>query len=319
MVKKGEGRSPRKGSASAAAPSAEEPLGHLIPIEAAEALRLQAGLAAGEGPPPENVRAALDVYVRQFDWWYGKQWHTILPDYVKRIVRRINPFVRRAQHGDCSSHALAEAVVGDWDSRNFVTAGGQALEALAIAIGKNCQKAIAEGVDVQRTEPADPSKLHLYTVKSGAVTRNTDIVSKMKINLRKAEKLARQSPGIGTVRLNYATCVGTLATTLADGVYRPSSAQFWSEVMELPEDKAVRLLWTVTESAAQWIRWPERNRRALVEEVAAYVGTAEDPERVDWEFLVRVVTQPPTAYKAEHVRRHGLAVARKKAILEEPG
>lgn len=300
-------------------PPGDGPLGHLIPIEAAEALRLQAGLVAGEGPPPENVKAALDVYVRQFDWWYGKQWHTILSNYVTRIVRRVNPFVRRAQHGDCSSRALAEAVVGDWDSRNFVTAGGQALEALAIAIGKNCQKAIAEGIDVQRIEPADPSKLHLYTVKSGAVTRNTDIVSKMKINLRKAERLARQSPGIGTVRLNYATCVGTLATTLADGVYRPSSAQFWSEVMELPEDKAVRLLWAVTESAAQWILWPERNRRALIEAVAAYVGAAEAPERVDWEFLVRVVTQPPAAYKAEHVRRHGLAVARKKAIMEEPG
>ena len=288
-------------------------------MEAAQALRLKAGLIGDEGPSAANVRAALDVYVRQFDWWYGKQWQTILGNYVTRIVRRVNPFVRRAQHGDCSSRDLAEAVVGDWDSRNFVTAGGQALEALAIAIGKNCQKAIAEGVDIQRVEPGDPSKLHLYTVKSGAVTRNTDIVSKMKINLRKAEKLARQNPGMGTVRLSYATCVGTLATTLADGVYRPSSAQFWSEVMELPEDKAVRLLWAVTEDAAQWIQWPERNRRALIDQVTVYVGVVGAPERVDWEFLVRVVTQPPSAYRAEHVTRHGLAMVRKKAIMEGAG
>lgn len=170
---------------------------------------------------------------------------------MQRIVRRINPYVRRAQHGDCSPEDLATALIADWDSRNFVTAGGQALEAMAIELCECGSKAIAEGVDIHRDDPSDKATIHLYVVKSGAVTRNTDIVSKMKTNLRKAERLARQNPSVVNVRLNYATCVGTTNTTLADGVWRPSSAQFWSEMTGLDEDRAIRLVWSITDAAAR--------------------------------------------------------------------
>ncbi|NJN64825.1 MAG: hypothetical protein HC882_08040 [Acidobacteria bacterium] len=138
-----------------------------ITLAQAEAIRADAGLATGEGPDAPQIRAAVEMYVGQFDAWYGKQWQHILKKYHARITRRVNPFVRRAQHGDCSAGELAAAIVADWDSRNFVTAGGQALEALAIAIGPHCQKAIAEGVDIQRADPANPATFHLYTVKSG--------------------------------------------------------------------------------------------------------------------------------------------------------
>ncbi len=272
-----------------------------------------AGLDEAEGPSPERIQAALDTYVAQFDSWYAGQLKRILDDYVS-IVRRINPYVRRAQYGDCTAHELAEAVVNDWDSRNFVTAGGQALEALAIAAGKDCQKAIAEGVDLQRTEPADASALHLYTVKSGAITRNTDIVNKMKQNLRKAEKLARQNPGIKNVRLNYATCIGTFRSTLADGVHRPSSPQFWSEVMELPEEKAIRLLWLITAESAKTITWVKVNRQAVIAQVAAYIAK-EGSDRVDWEFVVKATNFPWKSYAEEHKKRDAAARAKGAEIL----
>lgn len=296
---------------SASAPTAG------ITLAEAEAIRTKAGLGPGEGPDAAQIKAAVELYVGQYDAWYGKQWQQILKLYHSRIIRRINPFVRRAQHGDCSARELAEAVVADWDSRNFVTAGGQALEALAIAIGPHCQKAIAEGVDIQRADPADPATFHLYTVKSGAVTRNTDIVSKMKTNLRKAAMLAKQNPAIKNVRLNYATCVGTVNSTDADGILRPSSARFWAEVTDLPEDKAVRLLTVITSEAARWIQWPVANREALMAKVAVYIDELPSTGRPDWEYLVRCVTQPTKAYSAAHKKRHALAESAAAAVFAQ--
>jgi hypothetical protein len=286
-----------------------------IGSDVAAAIRARVGLADSEGPSVENIEAAVNVYVESFDFWYHQQWNTIRKNYVARLVRRINPFVRRGQLGDCTAQALADALIADWDSRNFVTAGGQALEAMAIAAGPNCQKAIAEGVDIQRSEPADPRVLHLYVVKSGAVTRNTDIVGSMKTNLRKAEKLALQNAGTKSVRLNYATCVGTPNSTLADGVHRPSSARFWSEILELDESRAIKLVWAITEEGARRISRPDLNRQALRAQVEAYVATEDGKRMVDWEFLIKVVTLPLEQYKLEHRQRDLAAVKAGEAVV----
>lgn len=290
---------------------------HVVGLERAEQLREEANLAEGEGPSAEQIQAAIDIYVGQFRTWYEKQLKQIAEKYDERIVRRINPYVRRAYRRDCTAEQLAESIVADWDSRNFVTAGGQALEALAIAIGKDCQKAIAEGIDIQRVAPEDPATIHLYTVKSGSITRNTDIVGKMKQNLRRAERLAKQNPAVGNVRLNYATCVGKFTSTLADGVHRPSSARFWSEVMDIPEDQAIKLLWLVTDEGAKSVSRSEARRRALIAQVATYIAKEEDPRVVDWDFLVKVATTPWRSYEEEHRRRDAAARVAGRTVLEE--
>jgi len=286
-----------------------------IDLKAAEQIRVNAGLGKGEGPSAQNVQAAVNVYIERFDFWYHRQWETIRKNYVTRLVRRVNPFVRRGQHGDCSAEVLALALVADWDSRNFVTAGGQALEAVAIAAGPHSQKAIAEGVDIQRSEPGNPGAMHLYVVKSGAVTRNTDIVASMKTNLRKAEKLALQNTATKSVRLNYATCVGTPSTTLADGVHRPSSAKFWSEILELDEVHAIKVIWAIIEEGAKRIVIPDLNRKALVAQVSTYVEKDDGSGLVDWEFMIKVVTLPMEKYKVEHKKRDLAATKRGHEVL----
>ena len=304
MAKANSGKTTQKAKPAPKGPN--RPL-NKITIEEAVHLLKEAGIPEGQGPTPELVQAGIAAYVHQFEFWYTKQWDTIISNYFARLIKRANPFVRRAQHGDATPMDLATALVADWDSRNFVTAGGQALEALAISIGKNCQKAIAEGVDIQRVIPTDSTKMFLYTVKSGAITRNTDIVSKMKTNLRKAERLAKQNPNITQVELNYATCVGTPSTTVADGIRRPSSACFWSEIMELSEDSAIKLLWAVTETASGMIALPDENRKVLIKRVATYLESSDFPSRTDWAYLIKAVTLPSTQIKAEHMRRDKLA------------
>lgn len=291
------------------------PRPNVVSIAEAGQIRATVGLARATGPSARKIQRALQTYVEQFDFWYTAQWTTILGNYVERVVRRINPYVRRAQHGDCTPEELATALVADWDSRNFVTAGGQALEAMAIDLGKDCEKAGAEGVDIERRPPRDPATVHLYVVKSGAVTRNTDIVGKMKQNLRAAARRLQQNPGVRNVVLNYATCVGTTNSTNADGVLRPSSARFWSEIMDVPEDKAMALVWAVTNAAAAVITRPEVNRRALVTQVAAYIANPRSPTRIDWEFLVKTVSKPPRSYRAEHGQRDTEARRRGEAVM----
>lgn len=290
----------------------------VITLAEAQKIRASVGLAKGVGPSPDRIQAAVQTYVEQFDFWYTKQWTSILDDYVERVVRRSNPYVRRTQHGDCTPTELAEALVSDWDSRNFVTAGGQALEAMAIAIGEHCKKAAAEGVDIERREPSDPSTVHLYVVKSGAVTRNTDIVGKMKQNLRAAAKRLKQNHDIKNVHLNYATCVGTTNSTDADGVLRPSSARFWSEITGVDEAQAMSLVWAVTGAAASSVTRPVKNRAALIAQVAAYIETTESSKQLDWGFLVQTVSEPVATYRAEHQRRDGVARARGDARMGKP-
>jgi hypothetical protein len=288
----------------------------VISLADAAAIRKAVGLGVGEGPSPERIQRAVQAYVEEFDRWYVDQWDRILKLYVKRVVRRANPYVRRAQHGDCTPAVLAAELVSDWDSRNFVTAGGWAMEAMAIELGQHCRKAAAEGVDIELCDPAEPSSVSLYVIKSGSVTRNTDIVGKMKDNLRAAEARLRQNKKVKHVTLNYATCVGTLATTFADGVRRPSSAAFWAEITGTEEERAMALVWAVASKAAESIVRPTRLRDALIAQVATYVAREDAPGRVDWEFLVRIVSEPPRTYVEEHKARDASARAAGAKVMD---
>jgi hypothetical protein len=78
--------------------------------------------------------------------------------------------------------------VEDYNSRNFVTAGGWAIEGLASNLNQTFQKSAAKGIDLQRSDPAT-NEHHLYVIKSGMVTRNSDIVGALKRHSRDAEKL----------------------------------------------------------------------------------------------------------------------------------
>jgi hypothetical protein len=73
--------------------------------------------------------------------------------------------------------------------------------------------------------------------------------------------------------------------------------------MSVSEEQAVRLLVAITSEAARWITRPMANREALIAKVATYIDEDPPSGKPDWEYLVRVVTQPPQSYKKEHVKR----------------
>lgn len=92
-----------------------------------------------------------------------------------------------------SAADVATRLVDDWAARNFVTAGGFAIEELAIGVGENVEKSSTEGIDLQEyTDTGGTLDYDLYVLKSGPVTQNSDILKALKTNSRKAEQLLRQ-------------------------------------------------------------------------------------------------------------------------------
>jgi sugar phosphate isomerase/epimerase len=136
------------------------------------------------------------------------------------------------------STSSAERLVDDYARRNFVTAGGWALEELAIESSPSLQKSTAERIDAQRQDPTT-SDYHLYVLKSGLVTRNSDIVNALKRHGRSAERLLRQGRATTNVHLNYVILQGKTESSFADGVARPASAEFWAEILGVAEDEAI--------------------------------------------------------------------------------
>ncbi|MBO0805307.1 MAG: hypothetical protein J2P25_19790 [Nocardiopsaceae bacterium] len=238
-----------------------------------------------------------------------------VPDYRNLIIKRINPFIRRVQLGALDTSAVARRLVEDYDSRNFVTAGGWALEALASDGSQDAQKSPAEGIDLQRFEPAT-GDYHLYVLKSGLVTRNSDIVKALKTNSRKAEKLLRQGRSTGSVRANWAVLAGKTTSSFEDGVRRPSSAEFWGEVFSLSQNEAVELTLAMTAAAGQLIRSNvELHLSALRLLIGDYIADRNSDDVVDWEFIARRNMQTPDRWRSEDRTRHARAIKR----LEETG
>jgi Type II restriction endonuclease EcoO109I len=269
------------------------------------------------GPDDAHIVAGVRGFVEAFDYWYIRFLEEkAIPQYRTNIVARINPFIRRIDCDGLSAEQTAERIVGTYAERNFVTAGGWALEEMAARAGLGVQKSPAEGIDLQRYDPANNDH-HLYVVKSGPITRNSDILSALKTNARHAEGRLRQAQGTAAVTANYATAFGTLKTTIKDGVRRPSSGMFWSEILDLREDKAIDLAVAMVAEAASVMRHSEASDhlRALELLVADYIARRDDDGVVDWEFIAKRNMQDRSAWKREDEERH----TRAKARLTESG
>ena len=170
------------------------------------------------------------------------------------------------------------------------------------------QKSAARGIDLQRSQPGG-KEYHLYVLKSGLVTRNSDIVKTLKQHSRDAEKLLRQSNSKARVTSNYVVAAGKTSSTFEDGVRRPSSAEFWAEVTGLPETAAVELVLAVATEAGRMVQGDASEHvQALRTLVEVYLGSAADATKVDWDFLKMRLFQKKAAWDAEDKRRHKAAL-----------
>jgi hypothetical protein len=277
------------------------------------AVRISSGVPRGSGPDDVLIQRAIDGFVRQFEFWYVRVIQEAVPKYRHLIIERINPFVRRMECEGLGARAVAERIVRDYDARNFVTAGGWALEEMALLICSECQKSTATGIDIQRLD-RETGDHHLYVVKSGLVTRNSDIVAALKRNAREAEKRLRQSRSTAKVVANYAICAGKTSSTFEDGIRRPSSAEFWSEMTGLPDEESTRLVLAVASQAANIVkRDASSHTAALICLVEDYIRRRDDPEKVDWEFLAQRTLGSKDTWSAEDAGRHLLALAALRA------
>ncbi len=279
----------------------------------AQRVRELANLEPDEGPPDVHLEAAVRGFAEAFNYWYIRVVREAVRKYRSVIVSRINPFVRRIEFEGLTASEAAERLVYDWGARNFVTAGGWALEEMAAALSPDAQKSTAEGMDLQRHDPAT-GDYHLYVLKSSNVTRNSDIVQALKRNARRAEKLLLQGRSTGSVRAKWIVLAGKTSSTLEDGIWRPSSGEFWAEMSNLDEEKAVPTVMAVAAVAGELVRTDaEAHLTAMETLVATYIGTADDADAIDWEFIGQRTMLAKDRWKAEDKRRHQAALAAVKA------
>lgn len=272
-------------------------------------LRANCNVAPAEGPTDADISNAIDGFAQQFDYWFDRVIANAVADYRKLVIARINPFVRGIEYQGFSPQRMGRELVRDYANRNFVTAGGWAIEKMAIALGSKNAKAAAPGIDLHKIDPATGAQ-HLYVIKSGTVTRNSDILSALKRNAEGARKLLMQGGSKVSVFANYAIAAGSTTTTYHDNIHRPSSAAFWAEVTELDEDKAMRLAYAISKAAADMIRreaQPHINAMELL--VGTYVARSDEASEVDWDFLFDRTMKEKGSWKAEDKARHATALA----------
>lgn len=271
-------------------------------------VRQLCGVAAEAGPHDDHIALAVLGFVDQFNYWYSRVMENAVSQYRNLVIKRINPFVRRIQCDALPPIEVASILIEDYNARNFVTAGGWALEAMAIRLGRDNQKSASTGLDIQRIDP-ETGHYHLYILKSGLVTRNSDILSSLKKHVRAAEKLLRQDRFQGQVVGNYAILAGKTKGTFEDGIRRPSSGEFWEEITRLPAPKCIELALAVAAEAGRLVRRDSvPHIKALKTVVADYIAARNDTTKVDWEFISRRNMQPETAWNVEDKVRHKRAI-----------
>lgn len=275
----------------------------------AAAVRAAAGVGADEGPSDAAIAAAIKEFAGQFDFWFTRVIAAAVGKYRSLIVGRINALVRPIELQGLTAEEVATRLVSDYLNRNFVTAGGWAIERMAIEIagagGGN--KAATRGIDIDRT---DAVGRHLYVLKSGKVTRNSDILSKLKQHGREAEKLIQQGGAKVAVFVNYVVATGATKSTFEDGLHRPSSGRFWSEITGLPEAKALALVSEIAKAAGRQItRDADAHIGAMVTLVKEYIGVPGAPDEVDWPFVFKVTMTRREDWAAEDKARHARAMA----------
>ena len=236
-----------------------------------------------------------------------------VPEYRKLIIARINPFVRRIECDGMDTTQTARRLVEDYNNRNFVTAGGWAIEALAATGRPEVHKSGIAGIDVDRYDPAS-GEYHLYVIKSGLVTRNSDIISALKRNARQAEKQLRQSRSTKSVRANYAIAAGKTTSSFEDGVWRPSSGEFWGEMLDLPEGDAIELALAIAAEAGRLVRSDAAEHIAALKLlIADYIAERRNSGSVDWEFIAKRNMQKAATWRPEDKARHKQAMDDLKA------
>jgi hypothetical protein len=205
-----------------------------------------------------------------------------------------------------------------YSNRNFATAGGWAIEALAISISSG-RKSTAIGIDLEMDDTAGNRRL--YVLKSSPVTRNSDILASLKTNARQAEKLIRQSNSRTFVDAVYGVAFGIQNSTYEDGVRRPSSIELWKELTGLEDDdEAINIVLAIaSEGYKEYAQESaERSLKKLRILVSAYIREPEATfmpcpretrDNVDWDFLARRNMTPRNAWNAEDIERHNRALA----------
>lgn len=279
----------------------------------AAAIREKYALGPGEGPPVSNILSAIRGFEDQFNFWYIRVMQNAVGKYRDVIIARINPFIRKIECDGLSPAETAERLIHDYNSRNFVTAGGWALEEMARRIGPGAQKSAARGIDIQRYDASSDTH-HLYVVKSGTVTRNSDIMKALKDHSRQAEKLLRQGASKARVIANYAIAAGKTTSTFEHGIRRPSSAEFWGEMMGLPPERAIDLILDIAAEAGRRVtKDASRHIGAMKLLVEDYIVCRSDSFKVDWDFLAARTMQDKKVWAAEDARRHSRAMTKLQA------
>lgn len=282
------------------------------PTELAERIRATSGVPLGHGPTNNHLVDAVRGFVDAFDYWYIRVMREAVLKYRQLIIARINPFIRKIECNGLSLSETASKLVSDYNNRNFVTAGGWALEEMAVRVSPDGQKASAEGIDLQRLDSCS-GDYHLYVLKSGLVTRNSDIIKSLKRNARQAEKLLLQGRGTGKVHAYYAIAAGKTTSTFEDGIHRPSSAEFWAQIMHIDAASAIELALAVAgEAGALVLSDASAHISALELLVGDYIASRSDGNEVDWDFIAIRNMQAKNMWTKEDADRHTRAFSKLK-------
>ncbi|HVU73085.1 MAG TPA: PmeII family type II restriction endonuclease [Mycobacteriales bacterium] len=291
----------------------------LDPAELAATVRRLAGIEEGNGPDDDHIVAGVLGFVERFDFWYARVMANAVHEYRKLIVARINPFIRSAELGHLGVADAARQLVGDYARRNFVTAGGWAMEELAIEASPRLHKSATRGIDAEWFDN-DNNAHHLYVLKSGTVTRNSDILASLKRHGRQAEQLLRQGRNKPAIHVTYGILAGKRSSSFADGVERPASAALWAEILGMDEEPAIELATAMANAAGRLMTTGSavRHISALETLVAAYIENPKEPEAVDWEFIARHNLRAKPTWAKEAAVRQERALAALAATGYEP-
>lgn len=267
-------------------------------------VRRLSGVPSERGLDDEHVIAGVAGFAGQFEYWYVRVMREAVPNYRKLIVARINPFIRRVEFDGWTADAVAARLVDDYNARNFVTAGGWAIENMAVEASPTGHKSSASGIDIERPD-TNTGITHLYVVKSGTVTRNSDILNSLKRNARQAETRLLQGKAAAAVRANYSIAAGKTSSSFEDGIARPSSGEFWSEILGLPEPDAIDTVLAMAAEAGRLVK-PDASSHveAMKTLVRVYIARPGAPADVDWEFLARRNMRVPSTWRDEDLERH---------------
>ncbi len=268
----------------------------------------------------DRILAGVQGFTEAFDFRYIQVVRKAIPKYRPLIVGRINPLIRRFQLNGLNAEDVAERLIRDWATRNFVTAGGFAIEELAIGVSLDTHKSSTAGIDIERFEPKHGAFV-LYVLKSGVVTRNSDILAALKSNAKKAERVLRQGKTTKSVTANYAIAAGkTSPTSFDDGVRRPSTQDLWSELTGLDAAAAIELVLAMSMEAGRLVNQDaDESMRTMRILVASYIESLDGSGEVDWKWVSKRTMREKGLWTQEDQFRHkrALEALKQAALLDE--